>query len=132
MDRFTRGYAAACIVALFALVILCGLRIRQLDARIGKLEASGASATLRYDTPVLHEWKDVNGNVVGTYTQPLYEYAHDDKTALSQARDINDLKYLIHAIVSDPGKRAILVQHKMTTAQLDALAHRFQTAASTP
>jgi hypothetical protein len=132
MDRFTKGYTAACIVALFALVILSGLRIGQLDASIGKLEGSRPSVVLRYDTPVLHEWKDVEGNVVGTYTQSLYDYTHADKTALSQARDISDIKYVIHAIVSNPVKRGILVRHDMTAAQLDALARRFQTTASSP
>lgn len=89
------------------------------------LEAE-ADLVLRWDTPVVHEWRDQDGTVIGSYEATLYDYSNDSMQIGKLKQFDEELATLVHYFASDPVMRGHLVRHGVTDEQLDAMAARFE------
>jgi|GEM_PF-7019858 len=95
-------------------------------SRARSARSPAGAVTLRWDTPVTHEWRDAEGVLIGSYTTTLYEYTDDgfDIGELTEFR--REMSTLAHWIASDPEMRGHLIAHGMTAEQLDYITSRFE------
>jgi hypothetical protein len=127
-EKVERLLYAVMVLGLATLLVVVGQRCDRLSARISQLEVRSKrdSVVLRYDTPVYQEWKDpATGEVLGTYRQTLYDYAHSDAGEARQDEALENLYLLVNKFVTDPTMRGHLMRHDVTREQLDTLAKVF-------
>ncbi|MDP2182991.1 MAG: hypothetical protein Q8K99_10545 [Actinomycetota bacterium] len=100
--------------------------IARAETKAEQLASTGGPVVLRWDTPVLHEWRDSDGELVGSYTTTLYDYT-DDAAQLAELKTFEDeMSTLAHWLVTDPEMRGHLIRHGMTSGQLGRIAARFE------
>lgn len=116
---------AAITGALLAIVLICGARPWAHEASVSTSQLAAGTVTLTSDTPVVHEWRDAEGNEVGHYVTTLYEYNNVAADVAENTRFREDVTALLHWMATDPEMRGHLLAHDMTEAQLDEVAERF-------
>lgn len=119
-----RGFVLVTLSSALTLAVI--FQIRPWDAG----DPAATRLVLTSDTPVIHEWRDPDGNVVGAYSTTLFEYTDVAARLARTERDNEDIGLMLYWLATDVEMRGHLIRHDISAARLDAIAARFGPDAS--
>ncbi len=123
--------AVAVISSALTLTALCATKpwgddVARSQALAQEAMRQSECVELRWDTPVVHEWSDCNGTVLGEYTTTLYEYTDDSQSIARLEASEQEVSTLVNWMATDPVMRGHLIRHGVTAEKLDYMATHFE------